>query len=270
MTIRRSEHEGGVRLLRIERPPANAINGELLGVLHAEAAAADEDEAVRAVVVTGSGRFFSAGLDLKEMSGGGREMLATLGGADDGIHRLWRIGKPTVAMVGGHALAGGAILMLACDFRVAARGAFKIGVTETALGLPLPNGAFQIARHGLLHGDARRVLLRAESFSPDDALAVGLVDEVVEPEELEARALAFAAELGRHPSAAWGFQKYKLQAEAENAIRHPLDAGTGRFRAALSDPAVFARLLAARGEARPAESGLGATGGGLRPRSQKD
>lgn len=270
MKIHRSEHEGGVRLLRIERPPANAINGEFLHALHVEASAADDDASVRAVVLTGSGRFFSAGLDLKEMSGGGREMLATLGGADDGIHRLWRVGKPTIAMVGGHALAGGAILMLACDFRVAARGSFRIGVTETALGLPLPNGAFQIARHALLHGDARRVLLRAESFSPDDARAVGLVDEVVEPGELEARSLALAAELGRHPSAAYGFQKYKLQAEAEGSIRHPAEAGTGRFREALSDPSVFTRLLAARGEGRAAESGLGAPGGGLGSGAPKD
>jgi len=270
MHVHRSEHEGGVRLLRIERPPANAINGEFLQALHAEAAAADDDPSVRALVVAGSGRFFSAGLDLKEMSGGGREMLATLGGANDGIHRLWRVGKPTIAMVGGHALAGGAILMLACDFRIAARAPFRIGVTETALGLPLPNGAFQIARHALAHGDARRVLLRAESFSPDDALSVGLVDEVVEPDALEARTLALAAEVGRHPSAAYGFQKYKLQAEAEAWIRQPVDAGTGRFREALSDPAVFARLLAARGEGRPAESGLGAPGGGLGPRGKKD
>jgi enoyl-CoA hydratase len=269
MQIHRSGHEGGVRLLRIERPPANAINGEFLRALHAEAAAADEDESVRAVVVTGTGRFFSAGLDLKELAGGGREVLATLGGADDGIHRLWRVGKPTIAMVGGHALAGGAILMLACDFRIAARGGYRIGVTETALGLPLPNGAFQIARHGLAHGDARRVLLRAESFAPDEALAVGLVDEVVEPAALEERALAFAAEIGRHPSAAYGFQKYKLQAEADHAIRHPVESGTGRFVAALSDPAAFARLLAARGEGRPAESGLGAPGGALGSRTTK-
>lgn len=260
MVIQRTDHEGGVRLLRIERPPANAINGEFLAALHAEASAADEDDAVRALVVAGSGRFFSAGLDLKEMAAGGKQVLATLGGADDGIHRLWRVAKPTVAMVGGHALAGGAILMLACDFRVAARGPFRIGVTETALGLPLPNGAFQIARHGLAHGDARRVLLGADSFEPDAALAVGLVDEVVEPGALEARALELAASLGRHPSAAYGFQKYKLQAEAEQAIREPIDAGTVRFRAALSDPAAFERLLAGRERPKSATGGGSGTG----------
>lgn len=258
MDIHRSDHADGVRVLRIDRPPANAIDAGLLAALHEEAAAADADDAVRAVVVTGTGRFFSAGLDLKELAGDGRRMIATLGGADDGIHRLWRVGKPTVAMVGGHALAGGAILMLACDFRVAARGRFKIGVTETALGLPLPEGAFQIARHGLARGDARRVLLEASAWEPDAALGVGLVDEVVEPADLEARALALAGALGRHPSAAYGFQKYRLQAEAEHAIRNPLDGGTGRFRAALSDPAVFARLLGGRGDG-------GSGGGGSRP-----
>lgn len=252
MQIERSDHPHGVRLLRLDRPPANAINGEFLQALYGEAAAADDDSEVRALVVTGSGRFFSAGLDLKEMATGGAQALATLGGGKDGIYRLWRVGKPTIAMVGGHALAGGAILMLACDFRVAARGPCKIGVTETALGLPLPNGAFQIARHALVGRDVRRVLLEARSYDPEGALAVGLVDELADPEQLLARCLELAAELGKHPSAAYGYQKYKLQAEANHWIDAPVDAGTERYRAALSDPAAFARLLSARGESRPA------------------
>lgn len=249
MQIHRSEHEGGVRVLRLDRPPANAINAEFLQALYTEAAAADDDDAVRALVVTGTGRFFSAGLDLKEMAAGGTGPLASLGGGKDGIYRLWRVGKPTVAMIGGHALAGGAILMCACDFRIAARGAFKIGVTETALGLPLPNGAFQIARHALAGRDARRVLLEADAVGPDAALEAGLVDEVVAPEDLERRCLEFAAKLGGHPSAAYGYQKYKLQAETNQAIHAPADAGTDRFRAALSNPENFARLLAGRGGA---------------------
>jgi len=247
MQIHPTDHDGGVRLLRLDRPPANAINTEFLQSLHDAAAAADEDDAVRALVVTGTGRFFSAGLDLKEMARGGAQALGSLGGGRDGIYRLWRVGKPTVAMIGGHALAGGAILMLACDFRIAARGPFKIGVTETALGLPLPNGAFQIARHALAGRDVRRILLEADAHAPDAACALGLVDEVVEPDELEARCLAFAAKLGAHPSAAYGYQKYKLQAEANQAVHSPADAGTDRFRAALADPTTFMRLLAGRG-----------------------
>ncbi len=258
MQIHSSEHPGGVRLLRIDRPPANAMNVELLEALAAEAGAADDDPGVRALVVAGTGKFFSAGLDLKEIASGARGSLATLGSGGDGVYRLWRVGKPTLAMVGGHALAGGAILMLACDFRVAARGSFKIGVTETALGLPLPEGAFQIARHALAGRDARRILLEAESYDPEGACAAGLVDELVAPEALEARCLELAARLGRHPSAAYGYQKYKLQAEANHAIRSPLAAGTERFHEALSSPETFARLLAGRGEGRSSEASLGA------------
>lgn len=253
--IQRTDHAGGLRLLRLDRPPANAINGELLQALYDEAAAADDDEAVRALIVTGNGRFFSAGLDLKEMASGGAQALASLGGGRDGIYRLWRVGKPTIAMVGGHALAGGAILMLSCDFRIAARGAFKIGVTETALGLPLPNGAFQIARHALAGRDVRRAFLEAEALDPERALALGLVDEVVAPERLEERCLDLAAALAQHPSAAYGHQKYKLQAEANQWIHAPVESGTERFRKALSDPAAFVRLLAARGGGRSAGSG---------------
>ena len=262
MQIHRSDHDGGVRLLRLERPPANAINTEFLQSLHDEAVAADEDDSVRALILTGTGRFFSAGLDLKEMARGGAQALGSLGGGKDGIYRLWRVGKPTLAMIGGHALAGGAILMFACDFRIAARGPFKLGVTETGLGLPLPNGAFQIARYALRGRDVRRILLEADAYTPEAACAMGLVDEVVEPDEFEVRCLAFAGKLGSHPSAAYGYQKYKLQAEANQWIHAPVEAGTERFRAALADPATFTRLLAARGEGRPVEASAGGRAAG--------
>lgn len=225
MQIHVSDHEGGVRLLRIERPPANAINTEFLQALFTAATEAEADDAVRAVIVTGTGRFFSAGLDIKEMQQKGAGELAKLGGGKDGIYRLWRLTKPTIAMVDGHALAGGAILMLACDFRIASLGAFKIGVTETALGLPLPNGAFQIARYALPPRHARSVILAANSFDPEGARDVGLVDEAVPQETLEARCFALAAKLGSYPSGAWGFQKYLLQAEANQAVHSPVDPG---------------------------------------------
>ena len=229
MQIHVSDHDGGVRLLRIERPPANAINTEFLQALHAAASEAEADERVRAVIVTGTGRFFSAGLDIKEMAAKGAGELAKLGGGKDGIYRLWRLAKPTIAMVDGHALAGGAILMLACDFRIASLGAFKIGVTETALGLPLPNGAFQIARFGIPAKHARHVLLGAASYDPESAREVGLVDEVVPHETLEARCFDLAAKLGAHPTAAYAFQKYLLQAEANQAVHAPVDPGNGAF-----------------------------------------
>jgi enoyl-CoA hydratase len=227
MQIHVSDHEAGVRLLRIERPPANAINTEFLQALHDAASTAEADDRVRAIIVTGTGRFFSAGLDIKEMQTKGAGELAKLGGGKDGIYRLWRLTKPTIAMVDGHALAGGAILMLACDFRIASRGAFKIGVTETALGLPLPIGAFEIARHALPARHHRAVLLGADAFDPEAARDVGLIDDVVPHETLEERCFTLAAKLGAYPSAAYGYQKYLLQAQANQAIHHPVDAGTG-------------------------------------------
>ncbi len=247
MTSQRSDHEGGVRLLRLDRPPANAINADFLTALCAEADACAADPAVRAVVVGSAGKFFSAGLDLKEIAAKGIGGLAALGGAGDGVYRLWRLPKPTVAMVAGHALAGGAILMLACDFRIAARATYRIGVTESALGLPLPNGAFQIARHALPARFHRQVLLQGDAVDPERALELGLVDEVVAPEDLQARCLALAAKLGAYPESGYGYQKAKLQAEANRAVVEPPDLGTDRFTATGLSPEVFARLNPARG-----------------------
>lgn len=246
MNIQRSEHEGGVRLLRIDRPPANAINTEFLSALFAEMEACEADPAVRAVVVGSAARFFSAGLDLKEIMAKGPGQMAALGGAGDGIYRLWRLPKPTIAMVEGHALAGGAILMLACDFRIAVRGSYRIGVTESALGLPLPNGAFQIARYALPPQHHHRVLLEGEGFGPERALELGLIHELVEPAAIEARCLALAAKLGAYPESGYGYQKAKLQAEANRALVEPPPLGTDRFEATGLTPEVFARLMPAK------------------------
>jgi enoyl-CoA hydratase len=153
------------------------------------------------------------------MAGGQAKEMAAFGAAD-GIFRLWTLRKPTVAMVNGHAVAGGCILALACDFRIAASGALKIGLNETAIGLPLPTGAFEIARLALPRRHARHVLLEAGLYGPEAARQVGLVDEVVAPGDLETRASALARTLGGHPTAAYAANKHAWQRLAVDRIRH--------------------------------------------------
>jgi enoyl-CoA hydratase len=218
-TIDVGDLDGGVRVLTLNRPPANAIDPALLHELFEVCEAATRDEAVRAVVVTGAGKFFCGGLDLKAVAsqtGTG----SGFGSPNDGIFALWTLPKPTVAMVNGHAIAGGGILTLACDVRIAARGNWKLGLNETAIGLPLPTGAMEITRLALTDQQARRVLLGAELFSPETARDLGIVDEVVEPAALERVCLERARLLASYPRQAYAYNKRGLQQHAVAAVRN--------------------------------------------------
>jgi enoyl-CoA hydratase len=218
MTVDCRDLAGGVRVLTLNRPPANAINGEMLADLSAACEAARQDDRVRAVVVTGTGKFFSGGLDLKQVAAGGAGVFGSEFGRQDGVFALWTLPKPTVAMVNGHAIAGGGILCLACDVRIAARGTIKIGLNEVAIGLAFPTGAYEIAALALSNRQARRVLLEAGLHDPDRACAIGMVDEVVEPSALERVCIERARLLGSYVAAAYAQTKQSLQRDAVHRV----------------------------------------------------
>jgi enoyl-CoA hydratase len=204
----------GVRILTLNRPPANAINAEFLNALGAQCKAAREDETVRAVVVAGNGKFFSGGLDLKEAASGANRVGNLAGSQDDGLFMLWTLPKPTIAMVNGHAIAGGVIIALACDFRFTREGNHRFGLNEVAIGLPFPRGAFEIARLALDNQQLRWTMLEAGLFDVGRAREFGIVDEVVEPERLEPRCVELAKRLGANGRLAYAHTKQRIQAEA--------------------------------------------------------
>ncbi|HUI27123.1 MAG TPA: enoyl-CoA hydratase/isomerase family protein [Candidatus Kryptonia bacterium] len=223
MNIETRDLDGGVRILTLNRPPANAIDPTLMQDLYAACEAAKNDDAVRAVVVTGNGKFFCGGLDLKAVTG----QVGTgsgFGSVGDGVFALWTLPKPTVAMVNGHAIAGGGIVTLACDVRIAARGNAKIGLNETAIGLPLPTGAMEIARLALTDQQARHVVLGADLFPPDTAREVGMIDAVVDPADLERVCVERARLLGSYPRQAYAYNKRILQQHAVAAVSGETEA----------------------------------------------
>ena len=223
MTIETKDVDGGVRILTLNRPPANAIDPTLMRDLYEACEAATRDDAVRAIVVIGAGKFFCGGLDLKAVTGQ-TGTGSGFGSQGDGVFALWTLPKPTVAMVNGHAIAGGGIVTLACDVRVAARGNAKIGLNETAIGLPLPTGAMEIARLALTDQQARCIVLGAELYPPDVARAHGMIDDVVEPADLERVCLERARLLGSYPRQAYAYNKRILQQHAITAVRNETDA----------------------------------------------
>ena len=136
----RREDTDGVALIRFDRPPVNAIDlavTEELGAL----AAALERAPPKALVLTGTGATFSAGLDLKAVPAyAPAERKALVLSINRMVRRLYGLPCPTVAAVNGHAIAGGLVMALACDLRIAAAGAAKLALSEVNVGIPFPLG----------------------------------------------------------------------------------------------------------------------------------
>jgi enoyl-CoA hydratase len=218
MVVEAKDVASGVRLLTLNRPPANAINRELGRALFDQCAAAAADDSVRAVIVTGAGRFFCGGLDLRELVGD-QSPLGRLGSTrNDGVFALWTLPKPTVAMVNGHAVAGGAVIALACDFRITCRGNHKMGLNEVAIGLGFPIGSLEIVRQAVGERNTRHVLLGAKLHDVDSARDLRMVDEVVEPSALEARCVELASQLAASGQLAYAHTKKTLQRKAIDRI----------------------------------------------------
>jgi enoyl-CoA hydratase len=214
--IARSLHEG-VLTLRLAHGKASALDVELLDALWGELDGAAAD--VRAVVLTGTGPIFSAGVDLFRLTREGadyvRRFLPLLCRC---LHALFTFPRPVVAAVNGHAIAGGCVLALACDARLMAEGAGKIGVPELLVGVPFPAAALEVVRFALPPDKVQSLINTGRTLSAQEALAAGLVDEVVAPEALQARAQELARQLALIPPPAYRLTKQALRAPALERI----------------------------------------------------
>lgn len=165
-------------------------------------------------LLTGDGDVFCAGLNLKELStlegAGMRRLLVAL---DAVVEALFHHPAPTVAWVNGHAIAGGCVLAMCCDLAVAsADPRIRIGLNETAIGLPFPPRVTGLARHRLAPGALEAALLGAALHAPAEARALGLVDLVADDAERVAEERL--ARLAAHPRAAYAANKRQLRAGA--------------------------------------------------------
>jgi enoyl-CoA hydratase len=209
----RIEARGTTALVTLDRPPANALEHDLCAELR-DALERLRALGVAAVVLTGSGRFFSAGLDLYRVFDYPDEQAGAFASAfDDAVTGWFALEKPVVAAVNGHALAGGAVLAATADFRLMADAELKTGLTEVSVGVPFPVSALETVRFSCAGPLLSELLLKGRTFAPAGAVAARLADEIVPAGELVDRALGLAAELGGLRAEAVASSKWALRAD---------------------------------------------------------
>lgn len=208
----RIERDGELAILRMEAGKANAMTHAMLDGLAARLEEALSSDA-RAIVLTGDGKAFSAGLALTELIDLDR---AAMREAIDRFTRvmvtLFTAERPIVAAIDGHAIAGGCVLACQCDVRLVADTPLRIGLNEVQLGIGMPAVVLEPLRTFLPPASFLPVVLEGKLFAPAEAHALGLVDEVVPAGELHARACGRARELAAVPGAAF--------AQVKGAWRH--------------------------------------------------
>ncbi len=192
------DHEGGIRELRLARPPVNALNAELLRRI-ADGVEGAANEA--AILITGQPGLFSAGLDVRSM------LELDRAGIENLFEQLWHAMRgiahsraPVIFGLTGHSPAGGTVLAINGDYRVMALGEVRLGLNEVQVGL-FPGPPIHAAFRRLVGGHAEQLLTRGALIDPATALRMGLVDEVAEVSQVAARALAIARELAALPRA---------------------------------------------------------------------
>lgn len=187
---------------------------------------AADDEGVGAVVVAGREGFFSAGIDLEWLQECSHDDRGEIGpNLAKLTHRVFLFPKPVIAAITGHAVAGGAILLLACDRKIGAEGRFKIGVNEVALGIPFGGFALEIARAHLTPAGMNQGPLYGETFSPERALEVGYLDELVAPEQLEERVQEIAAKAAGFSHFAYFTTKQIMRGDVAAKIEEQVESG---------------------------------------------
>ena len=212
MTFRIEERDDSTWLV-LDRPPVNTL--DLPAVRALTDAFAGHDPA-RPLVLTGAGKAFSAGVDTRAFTAYDSATRAELFRAITGMTAaLVGIRAPVIAAVNGHALGGGMVLMLCADYRLAAEGEHKFGLTEAAAGVPFPDGPVEIVRHELPGPLLRQLTLSSRVVTAGELAFHSVIDEIVPAETLEAEAGARATPLASQPA----FSQVQAQIRGDLAAR---------------------------------------------------
>lgn len=201
------ETRDDITILRLAHGKANALDIELLRSIEHELG---DLQGASAIVLTGTASMFCAGVDLFRLLKDGPASIGPfLDALEAAILKLFEFPAPVVAAVNGHAIAGGGILVEACDYRIMAGG--RIGVPELLVGVPFPIAALEVVRFATPAQHVQKIAYTGKTFGPDDALSHGLIDEIVTAEALEGRVLEVARQFGAIPRESFVLAKRTLR-----------------------------------------------------------
>lgn len=254
MTVLETLRHDDIHELRLSRPPVNALNPELVRALR-EAVVAAPNQGARGIVLSGHAGMFSAGLDVPTLLQLDRAGMGTFWQEFVGLcEALARSSIPVVAAITGHSPAGGAVLALFCDYRIMARGPFRIGLNEVQVGLVVPE-VIQAAMRRLIGAHkAERLMVAGAMVEADEAHRIGLVDDLAETELVVGRAISWLQDLLKKPPQAMSetrrIARADLHAEFDQVASISSDAFAERWfcdeaQTVLKD--MVAKLKAKRG-----------------------
>lgn len=221
-----------VTTLTLDDGKANVLSPTMIG--HLERALEQAEATGKALVLSGREGMFSAGFDLQIFKQGGQPLIDMLEAGARLAQKLLTYPHPTVVACTGHAMAMGLFLVQACDVRMGAAGApFKYAINEVQIGLTLPYFAIEMCRMRLTRSRFQLATLTAEPHSPEEALRAGMLDELVDPEQLLPLAQKRAEALASLPREAYSATKQRLRAETARALTQALEADLPEWRASL-------------------------------------
>jgi enoyl-CoA hydratase len=240
--IERSD-SNGIVTLRLAHGKASAMDLEMvegMARLFAEIALSPND---RAVILTGTGSIFSAGVDLYRLTDGGDEYVSRFVPAlSRMLLDLFSFPKPLVVAVNGHAIAGGCIFTLTGDYRIMAAGNGRIGVPELLVGVPFPPAVIEVIRFTVPQQHLQSLIYTGKTLVPDEALRLGLIDEVAPAESLLGRATEVAAQLAALPANIFKLTKRQLRDKAIDRAKHYANELDAAVNEEWSSPETHARI----------------------------
>ena len=215
------ETSDNIAVLTFDDGKANVVGQTFLDNINAGLDRAESEE-VGAVILKGREGMFSGGFDLEEFKKGPEAGLAMVKRGFELLVRLYSFPLPLVAASTGHGVAMGAFIIMACDSRIGTRGKYKFTLPETAIGMDLPPILVELTASRIAPAHMTRVAIQSEVYDPDQAVTAGFIDEVVEPEALDAAALATAQRLARLPGQ-YATNKLAVRAHTLQAMQDSLE-----------------------------------------------